>query len=557
MDEHDVNNNTAEDIEDTVNEFPAATVDEVFPGSRTLEEEKDAEILAELVSKMQEDCSGNATTDGESSARIDCEPFEEVSTEPVENTSFSEADNEEALWKDIAGETGTDDAPVEEPGRTVSGRGGFWKVLGIILLILFLALATLAVFFRFVILKNSNGFKMTFGTNGNEHTFSYSSGNDDSSGNASANDGFGWILPDDSGNEDAGSEDGGMPDDKEDFFNSYYTGTDTVDVNINIERAKLPIKFEMELEEPGTEELSLQELYAECSQSVVAIMGYSEGAEFSWGTGVILSSNGLIITNTHVIDACDKATVILWNDEEYDALLVGADVTSDIAVLKIDAKKLPAAHYSTSDSLVVGDPVAAIGNPLGESFRATLTNGIISGIDRGVSYNGRTMTVLQTNTALNSGNSGGPLFNMFGQVIGITNMKMMSSYSSIEGIGFAIPTKTVNQIVNGLVKDGEFRGRPSIGMTVGAIPDNAKEHYSLPGGLYITDITSGSGADKAGLVKGDIVTEVNGIPVETTDDVLTILEDFSVGDMLPVTVWRDGTTLDFEIELMDTNDIYG
>ena len=290
---------------------------------------------------------------------------------------------------------------------------------------------------------------------------------------------------------------------------------------------------------------------------MVAIMGYSNGAEYSWGTGVVLSSDGLIITNTHVIDDCDAAKVILWDDSEYDALLVGADVTSDIAVLKIEASGLPTVDYCSSDSLVVGDKVVAIGNPLGESFRATLTDGIISGIDRGVSYNGRTMTVLQTNTALNSGNSGGPLFNMYGQVIGITNMKMMSSYSSIEGIGFAIPTKTVFQIVNGLLKDGEYRGRTSIGMTVGSIPQNAKEQYSLPSGLYVTEVTPGSGAERAGVKAGDVVTAVNGVEVTTTDEILAIKDEFVVGDMLPVTIWRDGEVIELEIELMDTNDVYG
>ena len=196
---------------------------------------------------------------------------------------------------------------------------------------------------------------------------------------------------------------------------------------------------------------------------------------YNWGTGVILSADGLILTNTHVIEGCDSAKVTLFDDREFEAKLIGADTISDIAVLKIEAAGLPAAEFGESGSLVVGDPVAAIGNPLGETFRSTLTDGIISAIERGISYKGRTMTLLQTNTALNEGNSGGALFNMYGQVVGITNMKMMSSYSSIEGIGFAIPSATVREVVNSIVRFGEVRGRPSIGITVGAIPPGGHE----------------------------------------------------------------------------------
>ena len=423
--------------------------------------------------------------------------------------------------------------------------GGVWPVIAVVLAVAVLFASSIAVFGKFYGNGGSN-IHITYGKSGDEHDFSIGPDTDFDSV-------FGFGKED----GDTSDADSGMPDNKEDFFASYYTASDAVDADICLEKIKQPVSFELKLEEPAQKELSLQELYAQCSSSVVAILGYKNGAEYSWGTGIVLSSKGLILTNTHVIDSCDRAKVLLWNDEEYEALLVGADATSDIAVLKIDATGLTAAKYCNSDSLVVGDRVVAIGNPLGDSFRATLTDGIISGIDRGVSYNGRTMTVLQTNTALNSGNSGGPLFNIYGQVVGITNMKMMSSYSSIEGIGFAIPTKTALQIVNGLIKDGEFRGRTSIGMTVGSIPDNAKEEYSLPSGLYVTDVTKGSGADKAGIKAGDIVTKVNGIEVTKTDEVLAIKDEYSVGDMLTLTVWRDGEILEFEVELMDTNDVYG
>ncbi len=349
-----------------------------------------------------------------------------------------------------------------------------------------------------------------------------------------------------------------MPADPAQFFENFYQ-TVQVDVSrIDIERAKLPIAYEQKLLPADGEELSLQELYERCSRSIVAIAGYQKGSiGYNWGTGVILSSDGLILTNTHVIEGCRSATVTLFDDRSFEAKLVGADSISDVALLKIDADGLPAAELGESASLRVGDRVAAIGNPLGESFRNTLTDGIISAIERGVQYNGHSMTLLQTNTALNEGNSGGALFNMYGQMIGVTNMKMMSSYSSIEGIGFAIPSSTVRGVVNALVKDGEVRGRPSIGITVGSIPENAKSEYDLPDGLYISAVTKGSDAEAKGILPGDILTEVNGTPVTNSEQVNAIKNELHVGDTMHFTIWRDGETLEIDVMLMDTNDVYG
>ncbi len=349
-----------------------------------------------------------------------------------------------------------------------------------------------------------------------------------------------------------------MPENPDDFFANYYTKVETQKSDIRVERCPLPVDFQAQLQPAPEETLSLQELYARCAPSVVAITGYVDGMTgYNWGTGVILSADGLILTNTHVIENCDRVSVTLYDDRQLDATLVGADAISDVALLKVDAKRLPAAELGQSGDLTVGDRVAAIGNPLGETFRSTLTDGIISAIERGIQYNGRSMTLLQTNTAINEGNSGGALFNMYGQVIGVTNMKMMSSYSSIEGIGFAIPSATVRQVVNLLVQYGEVRGRPSIGITVGVIPDTAREEYDLPEGLYVSDVVKESDAAAKGVRTGDIITQVNHTPVTTTEEISRMKDALEVGDTMLFTIWRDGETLELEIALMDTNDIYG
>ena len=369
-------------------------------------------------------------------------------------------------------------------------------------------------------------------------------------GRDAADDGFGIEIP------EFGDEE--MPKKAEDFFEQYYVMEDRPNnAAVKIERVKQPPDFLMALTPRPDEELSLQDLYEKCAPTIVSISGY-EGSKagYAWGSGVIVSEDGLILTNAHILEDCDRAVVALPDGTEYDALLVGSDSISDIALLKIDAEGLPAAELGESASLRVGDPVAAIGNPLGESFRNTLTDGIISAIERDMTYQGRSMTLLQTNTAVNEGNSGGALFNSYGQVIGLTNMKMMSSYSSIEGIGFAIPSSTICKVVNALIRDGEVRGRPAIGITVGAIPQNAKEQYSLPDGLYISEVSTGSDAEKQGIRMGDVLTAVNGMPVTKTSEVSAEKDKLEVGDTMVLTIWRDGESFDVEITLVDTNDIY-
>ena len=348
----------------------------------------------------------------------------------------------------------------------------------------------------------------------------------------------------------------GMPDDWNDYLDNYYQVTESKDAEIKLPRAELAPDFKVTLSNEHGKELSLQELYDQCSKSIVAIKGYQDGVDgYYWGSGIILSEDGLILTNTHVIENCDTASVTLYDNSSYAATLVGADSTSDIAVLKIDVSGLTPASFGDSAELAIGDKVAAIGNPLGETFRMTLTDGIISAIDRGISYNGHSMTLLQTNTAINEGNSGGALFNMYGQVIGVTNMKMMSSYSSIEGIGFAIPSSTIAAVADSLMQYGEVRGRTAIGITVGAIPENVTSHYDLPTGLYVSAVEEKSDAAAKGIQQGDIITAVNGNPASATSDILTVKNTLSVGDTITFTIWRDGETFDVDVTLVDENDL--
>ena len=348
----------------------------------------------------------------------------------------------------------------------------------------------------------------------------------------------------------------GMPDDWNDYLENYYQVTESKDAEIKLPCAELVPDFKVAISSERGKELSLQELYDQCSKSIVAIKGYQDGVDgYYWGSGIILSRDGLILTNTHVIENCDTASVTLFDNSSYDAALVGADSTSDIAVLRIEATGLTPASFGDSAELAIGDKVAAIGNPLGETFRMTLTDGIISAIDRGISYNGHSMTLLQTNTAINEGNSGGALFNMYGQVIGVTNMKMMSSYSSIEGIGFAIPSSTIAAVADSLMQYGEVRGRTAIGITVGAIPENVTSHYDLPTGLYVSAVEEKSDAAAKGIQQGDIITAVNGSPASATSDILTVKNTLSVGDTITFTIWRDGETFDVDVILVDENDL--
>lgn len=300
----------------------------------------------------------------------------------------------------------------------------------------------------------------------------------------------------------------------------------------------------------GMEELSYQEIYAQVAPSVVSIMAYSDNAG-SYATGVILSEDGYILTNQHVVAGCSAARVVTADNESYDALLVGEDANTDLALLKIDAEGLTPAQFGDSEELVVGDECFAIGNPLSVRYQSTFSNGIISALNRNVEVNGYSMTLLQTTAALNEGSSGGPLINLYGQVIGIDNMKIMSSTSTVEGLGFSIPSKTVRRVVNALCADGEI-GHPVIGITCYAVSVTADEGIGADG-LYVATIFSNSDAAIQGLQVGDIITAIDGQPIRQVSDV--DLASRHVGDVITATVWRDGETLDITFALSEQNDL--
>lgn len=307
---------------------------------------------------------------------------------------------------------------------------------------------------------------------------------------------------------------------------------------------------------PEAEGLSLQEIYRQCIASVVSITS-SSGSGTSTGTGVILSEDGYIVTNYHVIEGGTRITVLLHDDREFSAWIVGSDPATDLAVLKIEADDLTGATFGDSDVLQVGDSVAAIGDPLGIEYRGTMTNGIISAINRNMNIDGRLMNLIQTNAALNSGNSGGPLINSHGQVIGINTVKIgaFTDKAGVEGIGFAIPSATVTDIVNQIIEMGYVSGRPSIGFSGESISLFYQRFYRLPSGMYITDITPGSNAEQVGLQEGDILISVDGTKVYDQSDLDTLLYGYAAGDTVTIIIYRGGYTMQASLTLEEAGNV--
>ena len=297
-------------------------------------------------------------------------------------------------------------------------------------------------------------------------------------------------------------------------------------------------KVKLRYSETHGKELSIQEIYQKVNPSTVTVLtGMSDGSAMV-GTGVIFTEDGYILTNAHVIAGGSECYVVLDTGENHRARLLGLDEEKDLAVIKIDAAGLPAAEFGDSDALTVGDPVYAIGNPLGVELRGTLTDGIVSAINRDVYVDGVTMTLIQTNAALNNGNSGGPLINVYGQVVGINTMKMgSSSTTSVEGLGFAIPIASTAYMINDLIAYGEVHGEVMIGVSVQTVPVTLDSGETA---LLIMDVTPGGPGDEAGLREGDLLLKADGEALTKSADLLRIRRRHDAGDSLALTYERDG-----------------
>lgn len=312
------------------------------------------------------------------------------------------------------------------------------------------------------------------------------------------------------------------------------------------------------LEDATGSNLTVQEITAAARSSVVEITTenvmsdvwmqqyVAEGA----GSGVIISEDGYIVTNTHVIDGATKIKVTTADGKEYEAELIGADSITDVSVLKVNAKDLSPATYGNSDQLAVGDLAVAIGNPLGE-LGGTVTAGIISALDRQLSLDGKSMTLLQTDSSINPGNSGGGLFNSDGQLIGIVVAK--SSGSDVEGLGFAIPINTAAEVAQQIIDNGYVSGQPSTGMTYTEANGQGGGLDSFFGGQVSTNVyiysVEGKNAKAAGFQPGDMVYAVDDTVITSFNELSSIITSHEVGDEITYTIVRNGQTMDITFKL--------
>ena len=308
----------------------------------------------------------------------------------------------------------------------------------------------------------------------------------------------------------------------------------------------------------GGTSMSVQQIASVVSPSVVAITTEQMSSSQTWfggyyvqsgaGSGIVISQDGYILTCAHVVSGATSVKVQLnGSDQSYDATVVGVDSTSDIAVLKIDATGLTPAVIGDSDKLAVGETTVAVGNPLG-TLSNTVTQGIVSALNRQVTVEDNDMTLIQTDTSISPGNSGGGLFNANGELIGVVNAK--SSYSEAEGIGFAIPINTAMDIAQQLIENGAV-ARPVLGVSILDIQDSSTaQQYGVSAlGVYVADVTKGGGAEAAGVQRGDRIIAIDDTAVSSTSTVKSYLADKQVGDTVTLQVERDGKVLTLNVTL--------
>ena len=287
--------------------------------------------------------------------------------------------------------------------------------------------------------------------------------------------------------------------------------------------------------------LTAREVAAKVKPSVVGVVQYQYGSSSieasGEGSGIIMTSDGYIITNAHVISGASGIKVVLNNGEEYEARVIGSDTRTDLAVIKIEANNLTPAEFGESSKMQEGDIVMAIGNPGGLTFAGSITQGILSGVNRQLSSSYGTTSVLQTDAAINPGNSGGALGNEYGQVIGINSSKI--SATDYEGIGFAIPIDDAKPIVDDLIQNGRVTGRVVLGVyNAQSVDEVASRVYGVPTGVLVGGTDPESDLAQKGVITGDIITKINNTDVTSTADIYTVLQDFEVGDSVKLTVFR-------------------
>ena len=297
--------------------------------------------------------------------------------------------------------------------------------------------------------------------------------------------------------------------------------------------------------------MSLPDIYDKVAPSVVGVSCTLRNGSAT-GTGIIISEDGYIITNAHVVE--DAVSVMIVDSEmnEYSAEIVGSDAQTDIAVLKIDETGLTPCEFGSSSNIRIGELTVVIGNPLGFELYGSMSSGIISGLNRSITIGEKKMTLIQTTASITNGNSGGPLINAYGQVIGITSAKVASIYG--ENLGFAIPIDNAIPIINDLMQYGYVTGRPMIGISGEDITSIMSMFYRIPEGVYVRFITPDSGAELAGIKAGDIIIGADGETVTTMDDLNEIKNRFSAGDTITLTIYRDGESMDVDVVMTEVTD---
>ena len=287
-----------------------------------------------------------------------------------------------------------------------------------------------------------------------------------------------------------------------------------------------------------------------CSASSTNIFGQKVESASS-GSGFVITADGYIVTNQHVVSGASSISVTLYNGDTYPATLVGGDSDYDVAVLKVNANSLTPVTMGNSADVNVGDTVLAIGNPLGE-LTFSMSQGIVSCCDRAINVDGTPFNMIQVDASINPGNSGGPLMNLYGEVVGIVSAKYSSfSNTMVEGLGFAIPMDDVADMVSELVTNGYVTGKPLMGISVGDVAQEV-QNYGVPAGAEVLVVTPGLCGEKAGLQAGDIITKIDDTEVTCSDELISAKNEYAPGDTVKLTVYRSGQTMEVKLTLEES-----